>query len=340
MTMKCLALCANVCFHLLECSTRPPLAVPRRSGSQDSSVESDRWGSGDHVAASPERAASVMLVPNRLERFPTNDERRNSQLAVPTKPCSGKVREPRSSVLNFSALPLEETMERQWTEEDCLRLIDLFRDHDILWDPKHMSFYKKGMKEDAWNEVAAAMGRSRDLTKNKIQSLMASYRREKAKIKAHNAGKDPSEAITSRWFAYDALCFLELRPSKRRASNDIYDDSYADDDQVYTEGSEEGVTEEIAFEQTLTTPSSYKRPKLEAAKYKPDENSTVIEIPKTSSANHHSRVNNFVTPENDEVTAFFNYVTTKVRNYSLVTWRGVEKEIFEILMKADRGLYE
>uniref|UniRef100_A0A0A9WZ15 Trigger factor n=1 Tax=Lygus hesperus TaxID=30085 RepID=A0A0A9WZ15_LYGHE len=231
-------------------------------------------------------------------------------------------------------------MERQWTEEDCLRLIELFRDHDVLWDPKHMSFYKKGMKEDSWNEVAAAIGRSRDQVKNKIQSLMASYRREKAKVKSYNAGKDPSEAITSRWFAYDSLCFLEQRPSKRRASNENYDDSYVDEEQVYTEGSEEGITEEIAFEQTLTTPSSYKRPKLEGVKYKPEENSTVIEIPKTTPANHHPRVNHTDTPENDEVTAFFNYVTTKVRNYSLKTWRGVEKEIFEVLVRADKGHYE
>lgn len=45
-------------------------------------------------------------------------------------------------------------------------------------------------------------------------------------------------------------------------------------------------------------------------------------------------------PETDEMTAFFNYVTQKTKNYPPATKIGVQHAIFEILMQADRGFYE
>lgn len=45
-------------------------------------------------------------------------------------------------------------------------------------------------------------------------------------------------------------------------------------------------------------------------------------------------------PETDEMTAFFNYVSQKTKNYPPVTKIGVQHAIFEILIQADRGFYE
>lgn len=44
--------------------------------------------------------------------------------------------------------------------------------------------------------------------------------------------------------------------------------------------------------------------------------------------------------EPDEITAFFNYVSTKVKNYPSETRKGVQHAVFEVLMKADQGFYE
>lgn len=46
------------------------------------------------------------------------------------------------------------------------------------------------------------------------------------------------------------------------------------------------------------------------------------------------------TPETDEMTAFFNYVSQKTKNYPPATKIGVQHAIFEILIQADRGFYE
>ncbi len=42
----------------------------------------------------------------------------------------------------------------------------------------------------------------------------------------------------------------------------------------------------------------------------------------------------------NEIDAFFKFVTAKVHNYSPDTQKAVQHSIFEILMKADRGLFE
>lgn len=53
-----------------------------------------------------------------------------------------------------------------------------------------------------------------------------------------------------------------------------------------------------------------------------------------------SSLSNEPAPETDEMTAFFNYVTQKTKNYPPATKIGVQHAIFEILMQADRGFYE
>lgn len=73
----------------------------------------------------------------------------------------------------------------EWTEDECLQLIELYKTKALLWDPKHPNYFKKSLKEESWREIACELGsyRSDVDCKNKIVSLLSSHRREKNKTK-------------------------------------------------------------------------------------------------------------------------------------------------------------
>jgi hypothetical protein len=70
-----------------------------------------------------------------------------------------------------------------WSEESALQLIDMYKTHRVLWDPRDINYFKKDLKEDAWKEIATSAGQTEDVCKSKIISLLASYRRERSKEK-------------------------------------------------------------------------------------------------------------------------------------------------------------
>lgn len=71
----------------------------------------------------------------------------------------------------------------EWTEETVLNFIELYRSKEILWDPQYPQYYNKVKKNDAWYEIARVMNTSPDECKKKMNGLLSSLRRERAKIK-------------------------------------------------------------------------------------------------------------------------------------------------------------
>lgn len=71
----------------------------------------------------------------------------------------------------------------EWSNENTLKLINVYRTKSLLWDPKHVNHFKKPMKEDAWREIESEMNISAENCKKKMISLLSSYRREKSKVK-------------------------------------------------------------------------------------------------------------------------------------------------------------
>jgi hypothetical protein len=55
----------------------------------------------------------------------------------------------------------------------------------VLWNPNDSAYYRKPLKNDAWREIADSMKMDAEECKNKMISLLASYRRENAKIRKH-----------------------------------------------------------------------------------------------------------------------------------------------------------
>ncbi|XP_031327664.1 uncharacterized protein LOC116158932 [Photinus pyralis] len=112
-----------------------------------------------------------------------------------------------------------------WDEEKVLLLIQLYREKENIWNPRNENYKKTHLKVDTWNEIGDALASTGEICKKKMTSVLSSYRREKAKeTNTHGTGKGSAEVYKSRWFAYDALAFLNERNQPRKRSNTVIDD--------------------------------------------------------------------------------------------------------------------
>lgn len=70
----------------------------------------------------------------------------------------------------------------EWSQEKILLFIEAYRLKTNLWDPQDPQHYNKLKKHDAWQQLAEEMNTNQEECKRKMTSLLASLRREKAKI--------------------------------------------------------------------------------------------------------------------------------------------------------------
>jgi hypothetical protein len=66
--------------------------------------------------------------------------------------------------------------------EQCLALIQLYTSKAVLWNSKSANYRNKSVHEDAWKDIGDELKMSVQDLKN-MTSLLASYRREKSRIK-------------------------------------------------------------------------------------------------------------------------------------------------------------
>lgn len=71
----------------------------------------------------------------------------------------------------------------EWGREKCLQLVDIYEEYPVLWNPKHGFYYNKLKKHDAWVSISTRMNCGSQEVKKKMESMLASFRREKAKGK-------------------------------------------------------------------------------------------------------------------------------------------------------------
>ncbi|XP_063242791.1 uncharacterized protein LOC134542453 [Bacillus rossius redtenbacheri] len=215
----------------------------------------------------------------------------------------------------------------EWSEEDMLGLIEVYRTHPVLWDPSNRDYYKKAKKMDAWRDIAVTVGQLEDECRKKMISLLSSYRREKSKEKnTIGTGKGTSEVYTSRWFAYESLKFLEGRDKPRPTMNT---------EPVIIEGNH--VHQELNVQnedQEFLSPSAPKR-----AKGRQQGDGTALLADAVSILQATAGKFN-MSPEQSEIKTFCAYLSSKMATFSSATRLGVQHAVYDILMKADRGLFE
>lgn len=74
-----------------------------------------------------------------------------------------------------------------WDQHQSLALVAEFKKHEILWNPKHKSFFNSIEKDKAWKQLAETFNSEVVEVKRKIDSLRGSYRREKSRTKARKS---------------------------------------------------------------------------------------------------------------------------------------------------------
>jgi hypothetical protein len=96
----------------------------------------------------------------------------------------------------------------EWSEDLVLQLIEAYRDRPVLWDVRHECFKIKSKRNDVWEELATLFNTNRYEVKKKVNSLLASFRRERRKVICTSSGIGTDEVSQSKWFAFKSLLFL------------------------------------------------------------------------------------------------------------------------------------
>lgn len=81
----------------------------------------------------------------------------------------------------------------EWNKENVSKLIELFREHPVLWDSKHFEYKMRNKKQDAWNEIALEMQLDRNEVEKKMRCLIGQYQRNCKKSKKSGSGADEGE---------------------------------------------------------------------------------------------------------------------------------------------------
>jgi len=95
----------------------------------------------------------------------------------------------------------------EWSEDLVLQLIEAYRERPVLWDVGYKLFKIKAKRNDVWEELGTIFNTERYVVKKKINSLLASFRRECRKVKC-TSGTGADEVSQSKWFAFKSLLFL------------------------------------------------------------------------------------------------------------------------------------
>ncbi|XP_043476286.1 flocculation protein FLO11-like [Leptopilina heterotoma] len=196
-----------------------------------------------------------------------------------------------------------------------------------------------------------------DWCKKKILSLRASYRREKKKEKeSKGTGKGGDEVYQSRWFAYEAMRFLndKDKPRKRLNTEQTTElDKVSDNEDVNIEKEDDSnsmtniqvpisqpqtphpqaLTPQPSMQQTPTSQAPISRKRRRG-----ENNDNMICECLTIMRNASSRLEQ--QNSNSLTTIFGNLVMGKMNTYSKRTRQLVKSEIYNILAKADQGYYD
>ncbi|CAH0560412.1 unnamed protein product [Brassicogethes aeneus] len=123
----------------------------------------------------------------------------------------------------------DERNKKQWTTEEVSNLIESYRAHTNLWNPKNTEYKNRIKKMDSLKEIAKLFNTNFNEVERKIKNLITQYQRERRNYK--NMKKSGAGQIFKpKWFGYNSMLFLNDKNKPRRgveAGGDYYD---ADDD--------------------------------------------------------------------------------------------------------------
>jgi len=108
-----------------------------------------------------------------------------------------------------------------WTNENCLKLIQLYQDHPLLWNPQHPKFKLTKLKSDSWIDIANEVNLDTNEVKKKMDSLLTSFRRERQRV-GTKSGIRKDGVYHSVWFAFRAMAFLNDKFKPKKIQNTLH----------------------------------------------------------------------------------------------------------------------
>ncbi|XP_058128351.1 uncharacterized protein LOC131291498 [Anopheles ziemanni] len=101
-----------------------------------------------------------------------------------------------------------------------MKLIDLVKNHPVLWSVSSKPYLDANKKVDAWRDIATDLGKPENAVIKKWQSLCAYFRKENAKIKKSMiTGSARSEVYVSKWFAFESMQFVGNTAKARKTQS-------------------------------------------------------------------------------------------------------------------------
>nr|CAD7464539.1 unnamed protein product [Timema tahoe] len=94
----------------------------------------------------------------------------------------------------------------EWSRNQTFKLIQAFKGHDILWDSTRDDYRDRAKKLCAWAAVASQVGASVDECRKRMESMLASFRRERAKVV--KSARSPVGGYRPKWAYWKELVFL------------------------------------------------------------------------------------------------------------------------------------
>ncbi|XP_050298442.1 uncharacterized protein LOC126737557 [Anthonomus grandis grandis] len=242
----------------------------------------------------------------------------------------------------------------EWNREACLKLIDIYEQNPVLWNPKHGLYYNKIKKHDAWVNIGQNMQCGSEEVKKKMESMLASFRREKSKgKKSVGTGKGRQEVYISKWFAFTRMAFLLDRDEPTETLTSLNDD---------TETMEAASQEDI--EDSLDQSTDINDDHSQNDRGNLDESQTELhQVKRTCRVNLKKGTKQNISREDstiaeafgmlksvvakekpaeisDSCTDYGKHVANKLRNYSERTKAIVQYHFNNILFQADMGNFE
>ncbi|GIY01156.1 MADF domain-containing protein [Caerostris darwini] len=250
-----------------------------------------------------------------------------------------------------------------WSNKECLRLINLYRSHESLWNPKDPYYYTKKKKQEAWEQIATEMNLDKTVIRSKMDSLLGSFRAQRSRCRQKTIAGTQTK-YSSKWFAYDSLQFLL---QKSFVSSDTNDSQDSEDVKLFecARSSPEPLVEQSDSNYESTVPLEHHnsfRCEIVNVQSIPVQNSVTEEQNKQRADRKIQRidVNNFERKrkisddfseeeidrnlqknvkenKDDRLEIYGKYIAAKMKCYDKETELLVEHHINQILLFADSG---
>nr|CAH7753471.1 unnamed protein product [Callosobruchus chinensis] len=94
----------------------------------------------------------------------------------------------------------------EWNDTGVLKLIELYREREVLWNCKLKDYKNKNNRHDALLEIAILFGVGKEEIEKKVRYLISHFAREvKKEQDSKKSGSGTEECYKSKWFAYQDL---------------------------------------------------------------------------------------------------------------------------------------